>query len=50
MGQPGNKFRIELPEKAALAGLLKVKPKPGMPKRESKAKATSKPIKGNRNK
>ena len=50
MGQPGNKFRIELPEKEALAGLLKVKPTADMPKRESKAKAARKPIKGNRNK
>lgn len=37
MGQPGNKFRIELPEKEALAGLLKVKPTADMPKRKKRA-------------
>jgi hypothetical protein len=41
MGQPGNKFRIELPEKEALAGLLKVKPTADMPKRP-KAKMSRK--------
>jgi hypothetical protein len=40
MGQPGNKFRIELPEKEALAGLLNVKPTASMPKRpKAKPKA-----------
>jgi hypothetical protein len=38
MGQPGNKFRIELDEKEALAGLLKVKPTKDMPKRPTKKK------------
>ena len=34
MGQPGNKIKIDLPEKEALAGLLKVKPTADMPKRK----------------
>jgi hypothetical protein len=41
MGQPGNKIRIELPEKEALAGLLRVKPTADMPKRK-KAKPPAK--------
>jgi len=36
MGQPGNKIRIDLPEKEALAGLLKVKPTADMPRRTKK--------------
>jgi hypothetical protein len=44
MGQPGNKFRIELPEKDALAGLLKVKPKADMPRHTQQA--AKKPKKG----
>ena len=33
MGQPGNKIKIDLPEKEALAGLFKVKPTADMPRR-----------------
>ena len=38
MGRPGDKVKIPLPEKQALAGLLQVKPTPDMPKRPKTAK------------
>ena len=34
MPKPGNKIRIPLPEKQALAGLLAVKPTADMPRRK----------------
>jgi hypothetical protein len=42
VGKPGNKIRIPLSEKKALAGLLAVKPSADMPKRaQLKRKATT---------
>lgn len=43
MGQPGNKIKIDLPEKEAIAGLFKVKPAPQMPRHTQAAKKRNSP-------